>query len=223
MLWQWANNRIHVFILDLDGTLIPSAEIDNQCFWQAVFHCFGARESLPDLHGFRNVTDSGILNEWCLRELGRPPKQKETEQIRQRFLNLLELADDRHFEPLPGVIDWLKAVNENKWVFAGIATGGWEPSARLKLKLSGLEHFDLPLASSDDALARADIMRVAAKTTAEDCTATGTVFTYVGDGTWDFQASRLLDWEFIGIATGERATLLQQAGVTCILADFRKT
>jgi len=55
MLWQWANDRIHVFILDLDGTLLPSAEIDDQCFWSAVFECFGARQSLPDLQGFKHV------------------------------------------------------------------------------------------------------------------------------------------------------------------------
>jgi beta-phosphoglucomutase-like phosphatase (HAD superfamily) len=92
MLWQWANNRVTVFILDLDGTLIPSAKIDNQCFWQAVFECFDRRGTLPDLHGFKHVTDTGILYEWCIRALGRVASHAETRQIRDRFLQLFEQA-----------------------------------------------------------------------------------------------------------------------------------
>jgi len=226
MLWQWANDRIHVFILDLDGTLLPSAEIDDQCFWSAVFECFGARQSLPDLQGFKHVTDSGILNEWCLNEIGRLPTTEESGQIRHVFEHQLKTAfeqNPQHFSPLPGVVDWLTMVSEHTQVSAGIATGGWSHSAYLKLKLSGLDRFELPLTSSDEAVARADIMQLAAKKVVNSNDSSETIFTYVGDGTWDFQASRQLGWDFIGIASGQAATLLQQAGVTCIRKDFRQT
>ena len=225
MLWQWANNRIHVFILDIDGTLMPSAKIDDECFWQAVFECFGPRQSLPDLHGFKNVTDSGILHEWCLRELGRLPVAEETEQIRHTFERQLETAysrDPRHFSPLPGVVDWLESVSEVTRVRAGIATGGWSHSANLKLKLSGLDRFDLPLASSDELVARADIMRLSAEKTNTDTDASAAAFTYVGDGVWDLHASRKLGWDFIGIASGKAADRLRQAGATCVRKDFRR-
>jgi len=225
MLWQWANNGMQVFILDLDGTLMPSAEIDNECFWQAVFACFGERDTLPDLHGFKHVTDSGILDEWCARELGRPPRAEETAQIRQHFLQLLESAairQPRHFNPLPGVINWLETVREHSTVCAGIATGGWGHSARLKLQLAGLDRFDLPLASSDDAIARTEIMQIAARKTLGHQQDSNYVFTYVGDGTWDLQASQILGWTFIGIADGTRAALLKKAGASHIQADFFK-
>ena len=68
MLWEWVNSGTQVFILDLDGTLMPSAEIDNLCFWEAVFECYGQRDGLPDLHHFKHVTDTGILEEWCAHE-----------------------------------------------------------------------------------------------------------------------------------------------------------
>lgn len=223
MLWQWANSGTQVFILDLDGTLIPSAEIDNTCYWQAVFACFGERDTLPDLHGFKHVSDSGILDEWCVRELGRPPQAQETAHIRQQFLQLLESAANRqpqHFSPLPGVIDWLENVLEHDSVYAGIATGGWGHSARLKLKLAGLERFDLPLASSDDAVARTEIMQIAARRTLKHQRGNEALFTYVGDGTWDLKASQILDWKFIGIAAGTRAEQLRQVGATYIRADF---
>lgn len=225
MLWEWVNSGNQVFILDLDGTLMPSAEIDNECFWQAVFGCFGERDTLPDLHGFKHVSDSGILDEWCVRELGRSPLPEETGQIRQHFLKLLESAwirQPEYFSPLPGVGKWLEAVRENNNVYAGIATGGWGHSARLKLKLSGLDRFDLPLASSDDAVERTAIMQIAARRTLRHQAENKDAFTYVGDGLWDLQASQELGWGFIGIAGEEQATQLKLAGATCIQANFCK-
>ena len=226
MLWEWPNSGKQVFILDIDGTLMPSAKVDNECFWQAVFDCFGERATLPDLHGYTHVTDSGILNEWCHHELGRSPGTEETRQIRQRFLDLLKAASNRqpeYFLPLPGVRSWLEAVQAKDNIYAGIATGGWEHSARLKLGLAGLDRFNLPLASSDDATPRAEIMQIAAQRTLNCRPVDEIVFTYVGDGSWDLQASQKLDWRFIGIASGERAKQLRQAGATHIQADFYRT
>ena len=137
MLWEWDNSRKQVFILDLDGTLIPSAQIDNECFWQAVFDCFGKRGSLPALHEFTHVTDTGILNEWCIRELGRLPASHETRKIKQLFLRCLEsasISQPQDFRPLPGVISWLEKLADSSNVYSGIATGGWQNSAHLNLK-----------------------------------------------------------------------------------------
>jgi phosphoglycolate phosphatase-like HAD superfamily hydrolase len=224
MIWEWVNDRSKVFILDLDGTMMPTAEIDNQCFWEAVFTCFGDRDSLPDLHGFKHVTDTGVLDEWCIGELGRPPLAEEIEQIKQDFLQLLRSAAIKHpeqFKPLPGVGDWLKAVSEHSDVYAGIATGGWEHSARLKLEISGLERFKLPLASSDDAVARTEIMQIAAQQTFSESQVQDADYFYIGDGVWDLQASLELGWKFIGIASGEQAMKLERAGATQIRPDFR--
>ena len=225
MLWKWVKSGTQVFILDLDGTLMPTAEIDNECFWQAVFGCFGKRDRLPDLHGFKHITDSGILDEWCVRELGRPPLEVETRQIKHQFVQLLEAAfnlEPNHFRPFSGVTEWFKAVSESDHVYTGIATGGWQESARLKLKLSGLDRFDLPLASSDDAMPRSRIMQIAAQRTLGGQTGNQVDFTYVGDGVWDLQASRKLGWGFIGIAEGDRADELKLAGADLIRRDFCK-
>ena len=117
-------------------------------------------------------------------------------------------------------MDWLNAIRGKRHVRAGIATGGWGHSARLKLRLSGLEQFGLPLASSDDAVRRADIMQIAAQRTLGRRQTGETVFTYVGDGAWDVHASRELNWEFIGIASGPRAEQLRRAGATLIRENF---
>ncbi len=215
-----------MYILDLDGTLMPTAEIDNACYWQAVFGLFGERDRLPDLHDFKHVTDSGILQEWCIRELGRPPALQETAQIKRLFGQHLKSAFSQQpglFSPLPGVTEWLAATRESGHVIAGIATGGWEHSALLKLKLSGLDRFALSLASSDDAISRTQIMQIAARRALGRQVVENTVFTYVGDGAWDLQASRELNWEFIGIASGQRAAQLRQAGANLVRENFCKS
>lgn len=223
MLWEWVNTGTQVFILDLDGTLMPSAEIDNECFWQAVFECLGERDQLPDLHNFKHVTDSGILDEWCVMELGRSPHAEETRQIKLRFGQLLESAfrlQPEHFSPLPGVDEWLDAAVNHEHVYVGVATGGWEHSAQLKLRLSGLNRFDLPLASSDDATTRTEIMQIAVQRTLGTQAGKQADFTYVGDGAWDLKASRELGWKFIGIASGEQANQLRLAGADQISQNF---
>lgn len=223
MLWEWENSAGRVYILDLDGTLMPTADIDNLCFWQAVATVYGTPYRVPELRGFKHVTDSGILREWCLREQGRPPREAEIRQVKQLFEQGLLSAyreQPADFSPLPGVTDWLDAVHASRTTLAGIATGGWTHSARLKLKLSGLERYGLPLASSDDAVARTDIMRVAALRTLGHAAPQNTAFVYIGDGVWDLHASRELDWGFIGIANGARATQLERAGATEIRANF---
>ena len=62
----------------------------------------------------------------------------------------------------------------------GVATGGWEPTARLKLAHVGIDAGRLGFASSSDARARTDIMRLAAQRAMQ-----GRAFeraTYFGDG-----------------------------------------
>ena len=226
MLWQWVNTGAQVFLLDLDGTLMPSAKIDDECFWHAVFDCIGERDQLPDLHGFKNVTDAGILDEWFRRELGRPPRIAEHHQIKHRFGQLLKSAfqlQPEHFSPLPGVEEWLEATVQHEHIHVGIATGGWKHSAELKLRLSGLDRFDLPLASSDDVVSRTGIMKIAAQRTLGHRAAQQAGFTYVGDGVWDLKASQDLGWKFIGIASGERAAQLRAAGADQISQNFCQT
>ena len=166
------------------------------------------------------VSDSGILQEWCRRELGRNATTPETSQIRQRFLQFLQSAPDKHFKPLAGVESWLQKVEGSPGIFAAIATGGWRHSARHKLKESGLDRFKLALASSDDAIERTKIMQIAAEKLIKSQRLEHAIISYVGDGVWDLQASQALNWNFIGIASGDQAQRLKKAGAANIYTDF---
>ena len=208
------------YILDIDGTLMPSHEVDNQCYWQAVHEVFELPGGTLDLHDFNNVTDNGIFLEWCEKTLGRPAQGAEVIAVREQFLRRLEQAAESNpgaFAPLPGVVDWLAARSAGS---VAIATGGWEHSARFKLRQSGLDRFNLPLASSDQGENRTAIMRHALDRLMNDRNDSPEPITYVGDGLWDVAAATTLGWRFIGIATGRRAASLQQAGAAHVQANF---
>lgn len=215
--------RIH--ILDIDGTLMPSHEVDNRCYWQAVHEVFGTRPETIDLHQFRNVTDNGILAEWCETTLGRAPRGAELIAVRNRFLKLLQTAAGQQpaaFLPFAGVNEWLHRQPSGT---VALATGGWEHTARFKLQRAGLDRFALPLASSDQGKSRPAIMRHAleqlSRPDTPDSAAEALNVIYIGDGPWDFAAAMTLGWDFIGIARGQRAAALQQAGAHRVFADFR--
>lgn len=208
------------YILDLDGTLMPSHAVDNTCYWAAVFAEFDHRGEPEDLAAFDNVTDDGLLAEWCRTRLGRSPEHQERERIQADFLARLEAAardDGAPFSPTPGVRRWLAARPPDT---VAIATGGWALTARWKLRQAGLDRFDLPLAASDHGADRPTIMR-AAQAQLPDGGADETPC-YVGDGPWDLAAARSLGWDFLGVARGARARRLRAAGALRVIGDFEE-
>jgi len=201
---------------------MPSHAVDNDCYWRAVRAVFGAPDDTPALHGFQNVTDNGILDEWVDLQFGRAPSTPERTAVKAQFFRELETAAasaPEAFTPLPGCEDWLAVQAAGS---VAIATGGWEHSARFKLRIAALEHFDLPLASADQGGDRTAIMQHALSLLidAPVGTANRPSLTYLGDGPWDFAAAQALGWRFIGIASGERADRLRTAGAEQVFPDF---
>jgi len=78
-----------------------------------------------------------------------------------------------------------------------VATGGWRATASLKLESAGFDLRGAPLATSDDARERIEIMRVA-------LSRIGSRFesiTYYGDGPWDRDACHDLGWRFVAVGS----------------------
>ena len=214
-----------IFILDIDGTLMHTHEIDNRCYWQAIHEVYGFTGSPESLVKFLHVSDSGILQEWCQRALGRDPIEGEITEIRRLFLELIEsIADEQPelFKPRPGLEPRLETMTTRVETHLAIATGSWGNTAVFKLEFSGLARFELKLASADDALSRTDIMRAALSRLGIDQAAGHHAITYIGDGPWDLHASRELGWSFIGIADGDRARTLRDLGADRVDADFQR-
>src|SRR5205823_4042063 len=99
------------------------------------------------------------------------------------------------FCPIRGAPEMIQHLSAAGWHFA-FATGGWGPSARMKLRAVGISANEAPFACADDATTRADIVRIAIARAAKHH---GVVFERIvllGDGAWDVSTARDLNLPF---------------------------
>lgn len=209
---------VQLAIFDLDGTLMQTSAVDDDCYARAMADVFGIRGMSNDWGSYSHSTDGAILGDLIRERLGREASAEDAAAQRARFVELLSLEPASRFEPTPGASSILAELRGAGWTTA-IATGGWEQSARLKLARGGLDIGDIPAAFADDALPREQIVRTAIARAANGWT--GPIrAVYVGDGLWDLRAARSLGMGFVGLARGERADRLRTAGAPIVLTDF---
>jgi phosphoglycolate phosphatase-like HAD superfamily hydrolase len=214
---------MHLVIFDVDGTLTDTNLVDGRCYWDAVSEMFGLVNGQPDWSGFRHVTDRGIAEELCQRHLGRAIRDDEVNALRRRVAELLETAmpvQDPLSYQITGASNLLSFMLGSPEFGVALATGAFRPSAALKLRRAGLFNSSIPLASSDDAVARAQIMRIARRRAARKYRGEFSHISFVGDGVWDVKGARELGWNFVGIAAGEHAEFLRRAGASIIVPNF---
>lgn len=209
-----------LIMFDIDGTLASTDEVDSRCYVQALFEHLGTTIR-DDWSTYRHVTDSGIAAEVLARH-GRPPN--EAAAVRERFVRLI--SDALRESPtacaeVPGAAAMLRRLRRTPGVVLGLATGGWAASARAKLAHASIDVAGLPLAWSDDAEARADLMTACRDRVAAAGGPPVTDVVYVGDGAWDAEAARALGWRFVGIGTGDRADGLRRLGAAAVFPDYR--
>ena len=215
---------MQLVVFDIDGTLTDTNVVDGQCYWRAVCEVLGIFGEQPDWTEFRNVTDAGIATELCIRHLGRELSAEEMDAIGSRLAAFLELAlasEDPVAHQIPGATEILSILHNAPDIAVALATGGLRPSAELKLRRAALPFTALPLASSTDAVAREEILLIAAGRATQKHARQFTSFIYVGDGVWDARAARTLVWRFIGIGSGQQAERLRQAGAALVVPDYR--
>lgn len=193
---------MHLVMFDIDGTLVDSAGFDSRLYVEAVRSVLNV-EIDSDWDAYEHVSDSGIIEE-VLREARLDGEPKDlAARVQQHFVDLvrdyLRCSPDAVRE-IAGAKRLVERLLDVPNVRVGIATGGWEPTALLKLEHVGIGVGRLGFASSSDARARTDIMRLAARRAmggAEYLHAT-----YFGDGAWDRRASAELGYDFVAIGGG---------------------
>jgi phosphoglycolate phosphatase-like HAD superfamily hydrolase len=188
-------------MFDIDGTLVDSMGFDAELYARAVRAELGADVAIDETwRSYRNVTDSGILEEiLAQRDFGLPAEELEA-RIRRRFAALVRdyLEKNAHtLREMPGAKALVETLLATPGVRVAIATGGWAETALMKLRAVALPFDSLALATSSDARERTRIMQIA-----EARALAGAVprrRTYVGDGAWDQRASRELGYEFVAV------------------------
>jgi phosphoglycolate phosphatase-like HAD superfamily hydrolase len=215
---------MNLVIFDVDGTLTESVTVDEVCFVQAFQDVLGIEGINTNWLDYTFQTDSGLALEICRSHLGRDPSGAEISRLQSRFVQLLGAAVERTGQPMraiPGAAAFLIRMKERAGWFFAIATGGWSVSARFKLASAGLPVDAFPWASADDALDRVEILRTAMHRAGQHYGQDAfDKVVYIGDGVWDVRAARELGISFLGIAVGERARKLGQAGASCVMPDL---
>jgi phosphoglycolate phosphatase-like HAD superfamily hydrolase len=211
-------------VFDIDGTLTDTNAVDDECYLRAVADVLGVDLVHVEWSDAPHVTDSALL-QWLAERNGLARISAEQEaQIIGRFLELLEAAlmsSPARFQPIAGAPTVCELLASHSWDVA-FATGGWEPSARLKLNAIGIDPSAFALASSSDAATRTAIVSLAIRRAQERATSFARIVS-VGDGVWDVRTAAALEVPFVGIASGERATRLRLAGAATILPDLEDT
>ena len=215
---------MHFILFDIDGTLVDSNEFDSELYVKAVRKILGITIG-DDWSAYRNVTDGGILDEIIDNAGLTDGRLRIHAEVKAVFAGLVSDYLDEREGQLPeieGAGAFMTALESLPEVSMALATGGWEETARMKLRAAGLDRYSLPLASGSDALTRTEIMQIAEKRALDGRKASRR--TYFGDGIWDKRASEELGYDFIAIGDkvqhharypdfGEKAVILGTLGL----------
>jgi phosphoglycolate phosphatase-like HAD superfamily hydrolase len=216
---------MHLIMFDLDGTLVDSNIIDSGCYLQALVDVFDFDLNRIDCDwsNYPHITDAGILQTLCQTELGRDPTANELKYYQKRFLELLALAvREQPLQSIDGAREILDRLSIDPNYAIALATGSWSQTARYKLQQAGLDGIISPMACSDDAHARVEIMKCAYQRSLEFYQRSHfKTVTYVGDGVWDGVASKHLNYHFVGIGTGDRIADLIATGAKYVFPHYR--
>ena len=205
-------------IFDIDGTLTDTNPVDEECYVAAVRDELGC-DIGPGWDGIDDVTDAQILRAlWARDRAGPLPADLERRVIR-RFIELLEreaVLRPQRFLAIPGARNAFELVRSLGWSPA-IATGAWRESALMKLRAAGIPFDGVPLSTSSDEVARADIIR---RLLPDLSLLDRTAIVYFGDAVWDVRAANALGIQFVGVGRGREAELLRDAGAAIVISDF---
>ncbi|WP_254813871.1 HAD family hydrolase [Salinivibrio sp. ES.052] len=189
----------NLFMLDVDGTLVDSCQMDHACFSQAIYDVTGL--SVPDDWGsYTNVTDAGIIEELIDSHDLNSEKIVLFREIKRVFKQKLAVAIANHgLSAMPGAVAFINEMRQVPSVELAIATGGWEETARMKLKAAGFNIDGIVFSSCSDAMSRSEVMALAAFRAKQDYGMQFQRRIYFGDGVWDKQATQSLNYEFVAV------------------------
>lgn len=179
----------HHVMLDIDGTLLQSYEMDEQCFVDAVRETTGLEIS-TDWGSYPFVTDRGILKTF-IEEQGLKYSLAELESIvKPVFIrNVQQSVKTSPAQEVSGAKKFVSYLLDSDEYVVSIATGGWGETAKIKLESAGFETEKLAIMSSNDHYSRIKIMKLAKSAINQ---IDNNPVTYFGDAEWDLEACKEL-------------------------------
>lgn len=214
---------MNYIIFDIDGTLTNTVAVDDKCYINSFESLFGISLINVKWSDLKNVTDWGITEELVRIKLKREIEEDQFIQLKQIFISALqdELKKDRsQFLEIPGATNFFNNLMANPNFEIGIATGGWEESANLKLNCIGIDPDTNSFSSSNHFKRREDITLDVIDQIKTKTTHSADQIIYFGDGEWDYKTCQKLGIRFIGIDS-QMNNKLSKIGAKEIYTDFK--
>jgi len=200
---------MNLFVFDIDGTVTNTVEIDDICFVQTFKDLFQLELKETDWSTYLQATDTGLTNEIFERYIQRLPSEEELRKIKFHFTSLV-LQRAQEIVEVKGAVDHVNKLNSAEDSYVAFATGGWKDTAHIKLKRVGLSLLDFPHATSNDHSNRVQLIELAIERSKKHYQIDSfDKITYIGDGVWDFKATKELGIDFIGVDCNQTGKLKQ--------------
>ena len=212
-----------LIIFDIDGTLVYTTDhLDSKCFAATYERVYGQPFPTINWHLYPHVTDDSIIKKVIKDHFNRPLQEKEVEFFQQHYVQNLKagrLDNPNQYREVPGAGQVLKMLIKHPDYMIGIATGGWEEPARIKLHHVGIPVDELMISGADGRETRETIIDdLISKVEKKGVNFSRKV--YIGDALWDVQTTRNMQMNFIGIRWKNDWHTLLEAGASQVLTDF---
>ena len=212
-----------LIIFDIDGTLLYSNKIDSECYAQAYEMVY--KEPFPtiDWAKYPHVTDDTIFKTVIQEHFNRIPSFEEMDSYRDVFVDLIKArrkTNPDEFLEVPNSRKTIEQLLKDDVYEVGIATGGWNKPAHVKLAHIGIPTENIMIKCADDCPTREDIINhVLNQANARNLNFEKVV--YIGDAVWDVRTTRNLNMPFIGIRRKGDHEKLLDIGAQTVLTDYR--
>ncbi len=211
-----------LIIFDIDGTLLYSNAIDSQCYAATFNRIYGQALPSLDLSSFSHVNDTTIFQELIKAAFNRPVDPDELVHFQDEFVKLIQekrQSNPEDFQPVPHSKEMVDRLLHDDNFIVGIATGGWERPASVKLAHVGIPKVAIIGSYADHKYTREAILEETIEK-ARKVHSNIQRIVYVGDAPWDVRTCKRMNIPLIGIRWKGDSVTLSRLGVSHVLDNY---
>lgn len=211
-----------LIIFDIDGTLVYSNRVDSQCFADTYQAVYGLPFPSIDWQRYPAVSDTTIFDTVIQEHFQRRPNSTEMADFCTQFVAKIEekrRTQPEEFQEVPGARATIDALRHRPDCVLGIATGGWERPARVKLEHVGISLDTIFFSGADGHWTRESIIESVTQPALQQHKEIEKII-YIGDAIWDVTTTRNLNMDFIGVRRDHDHEVLLQQGATQVLPNY---
>ncbi len=211
-----------LIIFDIDGTLVYSNKIDSQCFADTYEEIYGLPFPSIDWRRYPAVSDTTIFDAVIQEHFQRRPDMDEMAAFCTQFVANIEAKrqiQPKAFREVPGAKAAIDRLRTQPDCVLGIATGGWERPAQVKLRHVGISLDTIFFSGADGHWTRESIIESVRQPALQHYEAIEKII-YIGDAIWDVTTTRNLNMDFVGVRRSYDQEVLLHHGATQVIPNY---